>query len=74
MPEEARRRDQLLGLFALGSVFLNPPILYLFSGGTILGWPLLYAYIFLVWGLVIVILGIVVSRRRRRTDQFETED
>ena len=74
MPEEARRRDQLLGLFALGLVLLNPPLLYLFSGGTILGWPLLYAYIFLVWGLVIVILGVVVSRRRRRTDPFETED
>jgi uncharacterized membrane protein len=74
MPEEARRRDQLLGLFALGLVLFNPPLLYLFSGGTILGWPLLYAYIFVVWGLVIAIVAIVVSRRRRRTDQFETED
>ena len=74
MPEEARRRDQLLGLFALGLVLFNPPLLFLFSGGTIFGWPLLYVYIFFAWGLVIAIAGFVVSRRRRRTDQLETED
>ncbi len=74
MPEEARRRDQLLGLFALGLVLFNPPLLYLFSGGTIFGWPLLYAYIFTVWALVIAIVAFVAGRRRRRADQVETED
>jgi peptidoglycan/LPS O-acetylase OafA/YrhL len=74
MPEEARRRDQLLGLFVLGLALFNPPLLYLFSGGTVFGWPLLYVYIFVVWALVIAIVAIVVSRRRRRADQFEIED
>jgi hypothetical protein len=74
MPEEARRRDQLIGLFALGLVLFNPPLLNLFSGGTVLGWPLLYVYLFAAWGLVIAIVAIVVGKRRRRADQFESDD
>jgi hypothetical protein len=74
MPEEARRRDQLIGLFALGLILFNPPLLDLFSGGTIMGWPLLYAYLFFAWALVIAIVGIVVSRRRRRTDNTDSDD
>jgi hypothetical protein len=74
MPEEARRRDQLIGLFALGLILFNPPLLNLFSGGSILGLPLLYAYIFFAWALVIVIAGIIVSRRRRRADHAESDD
>lgn len=74
MPEEARRRDQLIGLFALGLILFNPPLLNLFSGGTILGWPLLYAYLFFAWALVIAITAAVVSRRRRRADHTESDD
>ncbi len=59
MPEEARRRDQLAGIFAFGLILFNPPLLNLFSGGTILGWPLLYAYLFGAWG------SIIACRRHR---------
>jgi len=48
----ARRRDRLLGLFALGALLLDPPILNL-VGGTLFGWPSLYLYLFTVWGLLI---------------------
>ena len=74
MPEEARRRDQLIGVFALGLALFNPPLLNLFSGGTILGLPLLYAYLFLAWALVIAIAGFVVGGRRRRADHVESDD
>jgi hypothetical protein len=74
MPEEARRRDQLIGLFALGLILFNPPLLNLFSGGTFLGWPLLYAYLFIAWAIVIAIVGIVVTRRRRRVDNIDNDD
>lgn len=74
MPEEARRRDQLAGIFAFGLILFNPPLLNLFSGGTILGWPLLYAYLFGAWGLIIVAVGIVAERRRRWHDRVDSED
>jgi hypothetical protein len=70
MPEEASRRDQLIGIFALGILLFNPPLLDLFDGGTVFGWPLVYVYLFGAWGLVIAAVAVVVERRRRleRTD------
>ncbi|HEY1721264.1 MAG TPA: hypothetical protein VGG27_08455 [Magnetospirillaceae bacterium] len=73
MPEEARKRDQLIGVFALGCLLLNPPLLDLFSGRTVLGWPLLYVYLFGAWALIIAVLAIVIERRRRH-DRVEGED
>lgn len=74
MTEEARRRDQLIGVFVLGIVLFNPPLLDLFSGMTLGGWPLLYAYIFGVWGLVIACVAIVVERRHRRRGRGDSEE
>lgn len=74
MPEEARRRDQLAGIFALALVLFNPPLLDLFSGGTVFGWPLLYVYLFGAWALVIVSIGVVAKRRRRWHDRVDSED
>jgi hypothetical protein len=73
MPEEARRRDQLIGVFALACVLLNPPLLDLFSARTVFGWPLLYVYLFLAWGVVIGCIAIVTERRKRH-DRTEGED
>jgi hypothetical protein len=41
MLRRAARRDRLIGLFLLGLVLFNPPVLNLFRG-SIYGWPLLY--------------------------------
>jgi hypothetical protein len=73
MPEEARRRDQLAGLFALGLILFNPPVLDLFSGGTIFGWPLLFVYLFGAWALIIGAVA-VVAERRRWHDRGDSED
>jgi hypothetical protein len=64
MPDEARRRDQLVGVFVLGLVLFNPPILNLFALGTFFGWPLLYVYLFAAWAVVIAIVALLVERRR----------
>jgi hypothetical protein len=53
MPSEARRRDRLIGLCALGLLLFDPPIAGLFAGSTILGWPLHILYLFLVWAGII---------------------
>lgn len=72
MPEHARKRDQLIGVFALGCVLLNPPLLDLFSGATVFGWPLLYVYLFGAWGIVIAAVAVVTERRR--PSRVEGED
>ncbi|HEY5081418.1 MAG TPA: hypothetical protein VII91_05765 [Bauldia sp.] len=64
MQQSSKRRDRLIGLFAAGVVLLNPPVLDLFSGGVIFGWPALYVYVFCAWGLIIGGLAAVLERGR----------
>ena len=52
MLRRTEKRDRLVGLFIVGAVLLNPPILNL-VGGTWFGWPALYLYLFGVWALLI---------------------
>ena len=63
MPAESRRRDKLIGLFAFAAILFDPPMLGLFSGGTVLGWPLLYLYLFAAWAGVILLIALVVERK-----------
>ena len=56
---------RLVALFLLGLLLFNYPLLHLFAGqGQILGIPLLYAYIFAVWALLIGLMALVVERDR----------
>lgn len=61
MLRRAARRDRLIGLFILAAILFNPPILNLF-GGTFYGWPALFIYLFLAWGLIIAGVALVVER------------
>ena len=61
MLRRTARRDRLIGLFVLGVVLFNPPILNLF-GGTIFGWPALYVYLFAAWALLIAGIAFVNER------------
>jgi hypothetical protein len=67
MPQEARRRDRLVGLFALGFVLFNPPVLRLFAGATLFGWPLLFVYLFCAWAALTAMVAFTVERRRMRS-------
>jgi hypothetical protein len=57
---------KLVGLFLLGLVLFLPPIVKLPGGGTVLGVPALYFYLFAAWGLLIAALAWVVERRGSR--------
>ena len=47
----------------LGMVLFNFPILALFNvSGTLLGVPVLYAYIFLAWAALIALMAAVAER------------
>ena len=61
------RRDRMIGLFVLGAVLFNPPVLNLF-GGTIFGWPTLYVYLFGAWALIILGIAVVAERGGGPTD------
>jgi hypothetical protein len=63
MSESERRTPRLVALCLLGCLLFNYPILALFNvRGTLLGIPVLYAYIFSVWALLIALMAIAVER------------
>lgn len=64
MGETERKGQRMIALCMLGCVLFNFPVLALFNvAGTLSGVPILYAYIFLAWGLLIALMGWVVERR-----------
>ena len=66
MLRRTARRDCFIGLFVLGAILFNPPILNLF-GGTVFGWPALFVYLFGAWALIIAAVALL-SRTGRAAD------
>ncbi|MDH5246343.1 MAG: hypothetical protein OEW98_07830 [Betaproteobacteria bacterium] len=55
---------RLIALSLLGFLLFNYPLLDLFSRtGQILGIPVLYAYIFAAWALLIALMVLAVEKR-----------
>ena len=64
MAHRAVEAQRLVALFILGCLLFSYPLLSLFNtGGTVFGIPLLYAYLFGVWALLIVLTIAVIERR-----------
>jgi hypothetical protein len=64
MHASSRKRQQLVGLFLLGCLLFNYPLITLFDRPVLLlGVPLLYAYLFGAWALIIALVALVVERR-----------
>lgn len=60
MTREKINGRRLVGLFLLGWVLLNFPILCLFNRPVLaLGIPVLYLYLFGVWSLIILLIMLV---------------
>ena len=56
--------QRLVALFLLGLLLFNYPLLNLFAGaGRVLGVPVLYAYVFGAWALLIALMALVVEKR-----------
>ena len=67
MSSKPVNRSRLVGLFLLGIVLFNYPLLPLWSGrGTLLGIPALYVYIFAAWAALIALIAAVVDGGRAR--------
>lgn len=67
MLRRTARRDRFIGLFVLGVILFNPPILNLF-GGTVFGWPALFVYLFVAWALIIAGVAFVSEKTPRSAD------
>ena len=56
--------QRLVAIVLAGCVLFNYPVLSLFSKpGTLFGIPLLYFYIFAIWGLLIGLMAYMIERR-----------
>ncbi|HUG26385.1 hypothetical protein [Piscinibacter sp.] len=63
MAHRAIQAQRLVALFVLGCLLFSFPLLSLFNtGGTVLGIPVLYAYLFGVWIGLIALMILVVER------------
>ncbi|MGE5615300.1 MAG: hypothetical protein ACM3X5_00150 [Bacillota bacterium] len=64
MAKSTRAAQQLVGLFLLGCLLFNYPLLALFNvRATVGGIPLLYAYLFAAWALVVALVAWVIRAR-----------
>ena len=58
---ERLRTPRLAAAAALGFLLLNYPLLSLFdSRARVLGVPLMWAYLFTVWALLIILVALIV--------------
>src|SRR6185503_19374790 len=55
--------ERLIGLFLIGVVGFSPPVLTLFNKPVLVaGIPLLYLFLFLLWLLLVLLAGLVVTQ------------
>ena len=65
MAHRAIQAQRLVALFVLGCLLFSFPLLSLFNvAGTVLGIPILYAYLFGVWIGFIALMMLIVERSR----------
>ena len=58
-----RRSERLAALAVLGFLLFQYPLLSLFSTeATVLGVPILYAYLFTSWAVLIALIALVLRR------------
>jgi hypothetical protein len=57
------KAQRFVALCMLGLVLFNFPVLALFNvPGTLLGVPVLYAYLFIAWAVLIALMALVANR------------
>jgi len=56
------RGQRFVALCMLGTLLFNYPVLALFNvHGTLLGVPVLYAYMFVAWGALIALMALIAE-------------
>jgi len=64
MPDTEAKGQRLIALFILGCLLFNYPVLSLFNvAAEAFGVPVLYAYIFAAWALLVALMALAAERR-----------
>jgi hypothetical protein len=64
MQDPETRAQRMIALCMLGCVLFNFPVLALFNvSESLLGVPVLYAYIFIAWALLIALMAWVAEKQ-----------
>ncbi len=64
--QESRIRDWSVALFIMAAIAFTPPLVMVFDRPVlVLGMPLLFIYMFAVWGALIFMIGRIAVRDRR---------
>ena len=64
MQDPESRAQRMIALCMLGCVLFNFPVLALFNvSESVFGVPVLYAYIFIAWALLIALMAWVAERK-----------
>jgi hypothetical protein len=72
MATRKRRTQRLVSICLLGCALLNFPLLSLFDVSVLVfGIPLLYGYIFSVWALLILLVGLVVRATPSAREDYQ---
>lgn len=62
--DDKAREQRFIALCMLGLVLFNFPVLALFNvDATVLGVPLLYAYLFAAWAFLVALMAYVAERK-----------
>ena len=62
MKASSRKGPRLAALFLLGCLLFNYPLLALFNvRASVLGVPLLYAYLFFAWAMLIALVALAIE-------------
>jgi hypothetical protein len=65
MQESEAKGQRLIALFIFGCLLFNYPVLSLFNvAARVAGVPVLYAYLFTAWALLVALMALVVEARR----------
>ena len=61
-----RQRQRLVALFLLGCLLFNYPLMYVFSiDGRVFGVPILFAYLFSAWAVLIALIALITEKPNR---------
>lgn len=65
MQDSEAKGQRLIALFILGCLLFNYPVLSLFNvAAEAFGVPVLYAYLFAAWALLVALMALVIESRR----------
>jgi hypothetical protein len=63
MTKSSRKGERLAGLFLLGCLLFNYPMLAIFNvPASVAGVPVLYVYLFVAWAAIIAAVACVMER------------